>query len=416
MSLHFRSILAAAWMCCAACPAHAAEPLRLEVAISRALDGNRALVAQAAQLRAVEARAAHEALPPPFVLGAELQNIAGTGALAGLDGAEATLQLERAIELGGKRAARQALGQAQVARQRLDGVAARLDVEAETTARFIEVAIDQRRLADAEVRLDAAQALRDQVAGWVEAARNPESDLHAAEIAVIEAQLQLEHAAHELEAARMTLAASWGQPAPDFDAVVLDLDALPPLPEFEVLAARLSRTPEQRAAMLDAETGAARRRLAMASARPDLTLGFGVRRLQALEEQALVMSMSLPLGSRRRALPQVEAAEAQRAALDADREAARIESRQALFARYQELLHARSEVEALRDRMLPQAEAALAFTRRGFEAGRFNFQALAQAAGLVNELRARQTDALARDHLQRVEIERFTADSEELLP
>ena len=208
MSLHFRSILAAAWMCCVACPAHAAETLRLEAAVSRALDGNRALAAQSAQLRAVEVRAAHEALPPPFVLGAELQNLAGTGALAGLDGAETTLQLERAVELGGKRAARQALGQAQIARQRLNGVAARLDVEAETTARFIEVAIDQRRVEDARARFDEAQALRDRVAAWVVAARNPESDLHAAEIAVIEAQLQLEHAGHELEAARVTLAAT----------------------------------------------------------------------------------------------------------------------------------------------------------------------------------------------------------------
>lgn len=416
MSLHFISVLAIAGMSFAAGVAQAAEPLRLDAAVERALAANPALAAQAAQLRAVEARAEREALPPPFVLAAQLENAAGTGALAGVDGAEATVQVERAIELGGKRAARQALGEAQIARQRLAVATARIDIRAQAAERFIEVAIDQRRLEDARARLAQAQALRAEVARWVEAARNPESDLHAADIAVTEAELQQEHAEHELAAARMTLAASFGSQVVDFDVVWLDLAELPPLPDFEVLAARLASTPGQRAALLDAGTGAARRRLAVAAARPDLTVGVGVRRLETLNEQALLVSMSLPLGTRRRAVPLIAEAEAQGAALGASSEASRIEAHQSLFTMYQELLHARNEVEALRERLLPRAEAAEAFTRRGFEAGRFSYQALAQASRTVTELHARQTDALARYHLRRVAIEHFTADSEESAP
>ncbi|MFO7326139.1 MAG: TolC family protein, partial [Pseudomonadota bacterium] len=85
-----------------ACMVHAAEPLRLEVAIERALAAHPALAAEAARLRAAEARAAHDSLPPPLVLGAQLEDVAGTGAVSGLDGAQATVQLERHPEaLGG---------------------------------------------------------------------------------------------------------------------------------------------------------------------------------------------------------------------------------------------------------------------------------------------------------------------------
>lgn len=416
MSLHFVSVLAIAGMSCLACIAQAAEPLRLDAAIERALATNPALVAQGAQLRAVEARAELESLPPPLVLGAQLENAVGTGALSGLDGAEATLQLERTVELGGKRAARQALGHARVASQRHAVATARLDVRARTVERFIEVAVDQRRLQDAQALLEAAQALRDEVARWVEAARNPESDLHAAGIAVAEAELQFEHAEHELEAARVALAATWGEREADFESVRLDLNALPELPDFDTLAAALRDTPAQQALLLEADAAAARRRLAVASGKPDLTLGLGVRRVEAIDEQALVMTLSMPLGSRRRAAPAIAEAEAQRAALDASGEGARIEAHQALFNMYQELQHARSEAEALRDRLLPQAEAAQAFAQRAFEAGRFGYQALAQATHTVIELRSRRTEALARYHLRRVELERFTARIEESLP
>lgn len=416
MSSHFVSVLAAAGMSLVACMVHAAEPLRLEVAIERALAAHPALAAEAARLRAAEARAAHDSLPPPLVLGAQLEDVAGTGAVSGLDGAQATVQLERTIELGGKRAARRAAGEAGIARQRHELATARLDVATRVRERFIEMAVDQRRLEDARARVAQAQALHAEVAAWVEAARNPESDLHVAAMAVAEAELQLEHAEHELAAARMALAASLGRREPDFDRVVMDLDQLPPVPAFAELAGRLPQAAQLRAAQLEAEAGAARRRLAVAAGRPDITVGVGVRRLEAIDEQALVMSMSMPLGGRRRAAPLVAEAEAHGAALDASRESVLVERHQQLYEMYQELLHARDEVETLRERLLPQAGAALDFSRRAFEAGRLSYMALAQAERTLIDLRARHTDALARYHLGRLAIERLTAGSEESRP
>jgi len=394
----------------------AADPLRLENAIARALASNPTIAAEQAQLQAVQAKAQREALPTPYTVGGELDNIVGTGALSGFTSAETTLRIGRVLELGGKRQARQALGAAEVSQQQNQADAARIQIASRTAARFIEVVAGQRRLAYAQERVTQAERTRREVAAWVAAARNPESDLRAAEIAVAEAELDRQHAEHELLSARMTLASSWGSFEPDFETAVGAFDALPAIEPFERLVARLATTPEQRANLLEAETIAARRRVAQAAAKPDLNVSLGVRRLEALDDQGLVLSVSMPLGSRVRSAYSVTEADAQLAALHLRRDAQRFERHQELFECYQELNHARVEAETLRASMIPKAEQALAFTRRGFEAGRFSFVALAQSQKTLFELRERSTEAAARYHTMLVEVERLTAVAQDTAP
>lgn len=409
MNLRWLLALAIAGACGAVSTGQAAEPLRLEEAVARSLEQNPTLIAESAELRAVQARAERRALPPPLVVGGEFENVAGTGALRGVDSAETTLRLSRVIELGGQRSARQALGAAEVERQRYAGDVARLEVATRTTERFIEVVADQQRLDFAKERVALAERTRQEVARWVAAARNPESDLRAAEIALADAELELEHARHELASARTSLAAAWGATEPDFAMVAGSLDELPTVAPLDVLAARLPRTIAQRSAQLDAATISAQRQVAVASASPDVTVSLGVRRFEALDDQGLVMSVSVPLGSRPRASLAIAEADAELAAVEARRRAQGTETYQTLFDRYQELIHARTEYEAVRGTMLPKAEQAFAFTRSGFEAGRFSFIALTQAQRTLFELRERSVEAAARYHTLLVEVERLTA-------
>ncbi|MGV8584561.1 TolC family protein, partial [Pseudomonas aeruginosa] len=128
------------------------------------------------------------------------------------------------------------------------------------------------------------------------AARNPDSNLQAANIAVAEAQLNRESAEHELPSAKMTLAASWGALTTDYGEVVGDLQTLPTVASFETLADRLPMTPELWASRLRADTIGARRRLAEAEAKPNLDVSLGVRRFEATRDHAVVASISIPLG------------------------------------------------------------------------------------------------------------------------
>src|SRR3546814_19689819 len=110
-------VLAFAGACGAVPSGHAAEPLRLEEAVARSLESNPILAAEAAEVRAVEARAERAAMPTPFVVGGELENFGGTGAVGGARYAETQLRLSRVIALGGKRETRQTRGTPQVLRQ-----------------------------------------------------------------------------------------------------------------------------------------------------------------------------------------------------------------------------------------------------------------------------------------------------------
>src|SRR5688572_9008900 len=163
-------------------PGEAAEPLTLAQAVQRSVDRSPALAAETLEAGATRARAQLDALAPPWFVSADIENFAGTGGLAGVDSAETTLRLGRVVELGGKRVARENLGAAEINRREHRSQSARLQVAAIATARFVEVVADQQRLHLAEQHVELAQRARAEVARWVEAARNPETDLHAAEI------------------------------------------------------------------------------------------------------------------------------------------------------------------------------------------------------------------------------------------
>lgn len=409
MNLRCLLILVIAGVCGAVPYGHAAEALRLEEAVARAMAAHPSLAAEAALIRAAQARADRAGLATPYTVGGELENVAGTGSVSGVKSAEATVRIGRLIELGGKRSARQALGSAEVRRAEHAASVARIDVVSRVTARFIEVLADQQRLTQAREQVRLAKQTRREIAAWVAAARNPESDLRAAEIAVADAELRREHAEHELASARTSLATSWGATTPDFETATGNLRELPAVDSLEELTMRLPQTAMHRGTELEIAEIEAQRRIAVANARPDINVSLGVRRLEALDDQGLVMAVSVPLGTKSRSRLEVAEADARMSALHLRRGASQLESHQALFEAYQELQHARTEYTTVTQRMIPKAEQAVAFTRRGFDLGRFSFVALTQAQKTLFDLRVRSVEAAARYHSRLIEIERLTA-------
>ena len=395
---------------------HAAGPLTLAQAVQRSVDSSPAMAAETLGQDAAGARARREAMSPPWFLVADVENFAGSGSLSGMDSAETTLRLGRVIELGGKRAAREAMGEADLAHVHLQIELARLRIAAIATTRFIEVLADQQRVRLADQQVELAQRARAEVARWVEAARNPETDLHTAELDLADAELEREHAEHELASARVTLASTWGALSADFDTAAGSLTDLPEAPPLDALTKRLPETAAVRGLVLEAQATAARRELARANSSPDLTMNVGVRRLEAFEDHGLVLSLSMPLGSRSRAELSMTEADAQVAATGRRREASLADTHQALFQKYQELLHARGEHDALRGSMLPKAERALSLAQRGFDSGRFSFAALTQAQRTMHALRKRDVDAAVRYHTLLVEVELLTAIIPESAP
>jgi cobalt-zinc-cadmium efflux system outer membrane protein len=182
------------------------------------------------------------------------------------------------------------------------------------------------------------------------------------------------------------------------------------------LTAGLDASPAATAARLARDEAAARRALARAHRLPDLSASLGVRRLQNLGDNALVMSVSVPLGANRRAGFAGREADALQSARDSDLAAVASEQYQALFEQYQEAMHARTEFELLRDRMLPAAGKSLALAQRGFDAGRFPFLTLVQSQEKLFELRRRQIDAAMRHHSLVASIQLLTGSAAGVTP
>jgi cobalt-zinc-cadmium efflux system outer membrane protein len=339
----------------------------------------------------------------------DVENLGGSGSVAGVQAAETTVRLGRVLERGGKRDARRAVGAIDIERSRNALDQTRLELATETTRRFVEVLADQARSTVAAQDLALAHELTATVRRWVQAGRSPESDLDLMQIAEARADIAVEHASHELASARVSLAALWNAVEPDFDTVAGNLFELPAVPSYEALVSRLPDNPVLRGLALDTRAAQARERVAAASARPDVSVHVGVRRLFAFNDTALIAGVSLPLGSAGRSALSVAQSVAETEAADARAQAQQMDVRQRLFSTYQELVHARTAFEAHRDRMIPKADAALALTRQGFEAGRFSFVALSQAQRTLLELHNAQIDAAVRYRTLLTDIERMTA-------
>lgn len=127
MNSRYLSVLAMAGTCGAVPLGRAAESLRHEEAVARAMANNPSLEIESARLRAIQAGADPERLPTPYVVSGELENVGGTGALNGINASETNLRLERMIERGDKREARQALARAEVVQQHFLSESARID-------------------------------------------------------------------------------------------------------------------------------------------------------------------------------------------------------------------------------------------------------------------------------------------------
>lgn len=401
--------LALAGVCVSAPTAADVSSLTLKEAVDRAVASGPGLGAERAAVSAAEQQARLDALRPPLTVGGEVENFVGTGDLGGFDDAEFTVRVGRTFELGGKREARQALGASRVALLGNEVERRRLDLVLQATHRFLEVVAQQDRLSLASQAAALARETREAVSYRVERGASPEADLALADLAVARAELEQEDAEHELESARVALSVLWGERSPAFSRAAGSADVIPQLPEFETLTARLASTPDQQHFALEAERIAAQRRAAEANRKPDVSGTLGVRRLEAFDDQALVMSFALPIGLGPRADLALARNRAELEGVEARRQSVELERYQTLFGQYQELRHARREFETLRDRMIPSAERALRLTQRGYDDARYSFLQVATARNVLHALQKERIAAATRYHRLLADIERATA-------
>ncbi|HKY90375.1 MAG TPA: TolC family protein, partial [Nevskiaceae bacterium] len=385
-------------------------PLSFEAAVARTLQGNPKLKGTAYRQRAADARIGQARLRPAPELSLDVEDVLGTGVAQGFSGSQTTIAISQVLELGAQRERRVASATAARELASTEARAEALDVIAEMTRRYVEVAAAQERLALRERAVLLARRTTAGVQQRVDAARAPDVELHRARIAQSRSELARENAEHELLSARHLLSAQWGAVQPDFGRVTEDLYRMPEADDFEVLVQRLRTHPDFLRFVSGARLRDAEVRLAESRRHAGIKVGAGVRRLQASQDEAFVASIAVPLFGGSRAAAGVAEAEAQRDLVGVEEQAAFVRTRAQLFELYQELRHARNETALLRDQVKPGLETVAKEAEYAYERGRYSYLEWTAAQAELIDVEAALIEAAANAHRHLAEIERLTGE------
>lgn len=395
--------------------------LSLRDAITATLAHNPQLSSFQFRRQALEGELQTAGLKPALYLGSTLENAAGSGDYKGTKSAEFTLALSSVIELGDKRDARMGLVTERQQELAVQQRIVELDLLAEVTRRFIEVATAQQHLTLQQSTLALATETTQAIKRRVDAGNTPDAELARAQANQSRMAIELRQAELGFDAAKIKLSALWAVTEPSFTSVNADLLSLGDSPSLNNLLNGLADNPDVQLFASEARLRDAELRLALSKRKADIEWNAGIRRLQASKDSALVVGVSVPLFGGSRAASEVATAKANRLGVDNERETALLQLRAQLVGLYQERQAAIFEVTSLRNDVIPQLKKAVSGTRAAFEKGRYGYLELSTAQHELLEAEAALIDAAANAHLLRAEIERLsgtttTAQHSEVAP
>lgn len=365
-------------------PALAAEPITLSEAVRIALIQNLSVERAAQGLEERKALSRQAAVLPNPEIGAEAENILGSGPYEGLDEADFTVSLSQRIEIGGKRAARvEAAQQAEAVSQ-----AAR-DATERTLQKDVSIAFNHLLAAQEQVKAakEAAGAIRRLLPALrekVERGASSEADLNRGRLALDLAEIRVSRSETQLRTAQQALLALWSEPAyRPVEAAGAFRVPESALPSFAELNARLEENPllESRRAQIEQRRAAFD--LERAKAVPDPTISAGTRYFNATDESAFLVSFSIPLTVFDRNRGNIDAAVSRITQADLGARLSHAELSRKLQEAYQAYTGRCGEAERLHGSVVPAAERTSRTIRDGYVRGRF---------GVLDLLGATQTE------------------------
>jgi cobalt-zinc-cadmium efflux system outer membrane protein len=390
----------------------ATDPIfTLNAALSQAGISSPSIQAASAGVRSTEAARAVAGLRPNPSIVTQTENIGGSGQYRGLRSAETTAGIELPIELGGKRAARVAVADAQVGRAQIAAAMAMADLRLAVTRAYIEAVTAERRLTtsreQAAIANEALRAARIRV----RAGRASPIEEQRADVMRINAEAGLERAERTLEVARSNLARRIEQPVPGaldlawFDRIG-NYGPSTPIDPAGTLALM--------AAQADVSTANAQVLLARSQRVPDITLNASARRLEATNDTAAVFGLSIPFPLFNNGSAAIAQAQANREQTDAQRRATEREVDQAIAVAEAEVANAAITARTASGPALAAATESARIARIGYREGKFGQLDLLDAERTLSETRVAAIDALAAYHDAQARRDRLTTAAPDL--
>ncbi|HEY8567987.1 TolC family protein [Microbulbifer sp.] len=378
-----------------------------EQAIFQSLQSHPDLAGYEFRLQAAAADIAHAALGPRPELGLEIEDVAGTGDISGVESAQTTLGISWLLQCDVIDKRVQA-AQRQVAVIGSQQQIAALDVAADSARFFLQVLAQQERLTLAQRAVAQAQQGLADIRRHVRAGKLPRAEASRASAEVERRSLAAEDVEHEYAVAKHQLAAQWGERNPQFSGVVGNLSTPLPAVDITYLRQQVASNPAL-AIFLDRERVAdAEIALARAEAGIQWRLAAGIRRLEASDDFGLVAGVAIPLGRRNRNAARVAALQANQYQYRAERNAREIELETRVYVMAEQLRHSRHIADTMTGRIIPSLEQALADTQHAYQQGKYSYYELASAQQDLIDARLSYLEAQYTAHLYLIEIEKLT--------
>jgi len=385
--------------------------LSLRRALSLALAKSPELASFAWGVREAEAEQLQASVPPNPELETEFENFGGSRELRGTRSLETTVVLSQLIELGGKRAKRIKLAQADSKLAGWEYETKRLGVLTDVTQRFISALAMQKKLELADEDLKLALAGLDAVNKEMAAGKATLVEKSKASVEVATGKIRAARIRRALTSARHELAAAWGSTRPKFTRLLGDLGEITAIPPVEKLTAHLSRNPQLASWTAELQKRQAALELARAGAIPDVTAGLGYKHTRETEENdhALVAGVSIPLPLFDRNQGEIRKARYSLLRARAQRRAVEVGLHTGFEKAYQALASAHSEALALRDEVMPAARSSYEASGKSFEQGKSGYLDLLDAQRTFVEVREQYLEALEAYHSAVTSVEGIIA-------
>jgi len=382
-----------------------AQALTIDEAVSRARAANPSERAAEASIAAARAGRLQAGLKPNPTISVEGENLAGSGNYSVLEQAEITGSYNQLIERGGKRRARVALAERDIAVAEAGVGLVRITLAQAVQNAFLDALVADQAVGIAEDRLVIERGLESEALRRVRSAKDPLFVETRAAARVADARIAVDQAKRRAASARMLLASFWGG-----DGAGLELAGDPIAVSADVAAGGTARLAGADQRLAEAELARADAQLIYERTRTtqDWTVSGGARFLRDTNDVALVAGVTIPLGRSDRNQGNIARAEAERLRLQATAEAALLERQRTLARLTREAENARLRATAINRDVYPKVTKALAQVQEGYARGGFSFRDMQEAADAIFAAQADYLDALTTLRANQAEIDRLT--------
>ncbi|QND71480.1 divalent metal ion exporter subunit IhpA [Tardiphaga robiniae] len=335
----------------------------------------------------------------------EQDNSFGSGAYRGTRSAETTLQVSQMFELWGKRDARIASGQAGLDAAGIGRQAVRLEVLSETAIAFVSVLGLQRRIQILDEQIEAIDKISPLLQRRVEAGASSIAETGRAEVASALVKADRERTRSSLASARRELAILMGDSAPKFAAVSGRLEATGKPPTFQSVVAAIDANPQ----LVHWKAIYAQRNAELLLARlkpyPDVTVSAGWRRFNETGDNAVRLSLSVPIPVFDQNQGNILSAQESLAKTAAERQGNRNMLIVVAGRAYDSLQGSLRELTILRETAIPKSRDAADAISEGYGQGRYSLLEVLDAQASVAQARLREQEAQQNFHVAVATIE-----------